>query len=66
MKENRTFYISVEGINCEKMYFNHLAKLINNSNRNKYNLSVDPKKTSPLKFAKRLFGAQKRENQQSQ
>lgn len=53
MKENRTFYISVEGINCEKMYFNHLAKLINNSNRNRYNLSVDPKKTSPLKFAKR-------------
>ena len=30
-KESRQFNISVEGINCEKMYFEHLAKLINNS-----------------------------------
>jgi len=25
-KESRHFNISVEGINCEKMYFEHLAK----------------------------------------
>lgn len=37
-KESRQFNISVEGINCEKMYFEHLAKLINESGNN--NLSV--------------------------
>ena len=52
-KESRQFNISVEGINCEKMYFEHLAKLINRSDRNTYNLKVDPKKMSPLEYAKR-------------
>lgn len=51
-KESRQFNISVEGINCEKMYFEHLAKLINRSDRNTYNLKVDPKKMSPLEYAK--------------
>ena len=32
-KESRQFIISVEGINCEKMYFEHLARLINNSSK---------------------------------
>ena len=41
-KESRQFNISVEGINCEKLYFEHLAKLINNSDRSTYNLKVDP------------------------
>ncbi len=26
-KESRQFNISVEGINCEKLYFEHLAKM---------------------------------------
>ena len=52
-KEARQFNISVEGINCEKMYFEHLAKLINSSDRNTYNLKVDPRKMSPLEYAKR-------------
>lgn len=52
-KESRRFNISVEGINCEKMYFEHLAKLINNSGRNTYNLKVDPRKMSPMEYAKR-------------
>ena len=52
-KESRQFNISVEGINCEKMYFEHLAKIINSSERNTYNLKVDPKKMSPLEYAKR-------------
>ena len=52
-KESRLFNISVEGINCEKMYFEHLAKLINSSGRSTYNLKVDPKKMSPLEYAKR-------------
>ena len=52
-KESRQFNISVEGINCEKMYFEHLAKLINSSDRNTYNLKVDPRKMSPLEYAKR-------------
>ena len=30
-KESRQFHISVEGINCEKLHFEHLAKLINES-----------------------------------
>lgn len=30
MKESRTFYLSVEGENCEVLYFEHLQKLINN------------------------------------
>lgn len=52
-KESRQFNISVEGINCEKMYFEHLAKLINRCDRSTYNLKVDPKKMSPLEYAKR-------------
>ena len=52
-KESRQFNISVEGINCERMYFEHLARLVNSSNRKTYNLKVDPKKVSPLEYAKR-------------
>lgn len=52
-KESRQFNISVEGINCEKMYFEHLAKLINSSDRSTYNLKVAPKKMSPIEYAKR-------------
>ncbi len=52
-KESRQFNISVEGINCEKMYFEHLAKLINTSGLNTYNLKIDPKKMSPYEYAKR-------------
>jgi hypothetical protein len=49
-KESRQFNISVEGINCEKLYFEHLAKLINNSDRSTYNLKVDPRKMSPMEY----------------
>ena len=52
-KESRQFNISVEGINCEKMYFEHLARLINNSNFNTYNLKISPRKMTPLEYAKR-------------
>ena len=52
-KESRQFHISVEGINCEKLHFEHLAKLINESGRNTYNLKVDPRKMSPMEYAKR-------------
>lgn len=48
-KESRTFYMSVEGINCETLYFMHLAKLINESGSNRYNLKVNPKVASPIK-----------------
>lgn len=27
-KESRQFYLSVEGINCEKLYFEHLKNLL--------------------------------------
>jgi len=52
-KESRTFYMSVEGINCERLYFLHLAKLINASD-SKYNLKVNPKVASPMAYAKRI------------
>ena len=51
-KESRQFNISVEGINCEKMYFEHLARLINSSDST-YNLKVDPRKMSPMQYARR-------------
>ena len=51
-KESRQFNISVEGINCEKMYFEHLAKLINSSDAT-YNLKVDPRKMTSMQYAKR-------------
>ena len=52
--ESRQFNISVEGINCEKLYFEHLARLINNSGRNKYNLKISPRAAAPLQYAKRV------------
>ena len=52
--ESRHFNISVEGINCERLYFIHLAKLINESGSNKYNLSVKPIVASPMEYAKRM------------
>ena len=52
-KESRQFNISVEGAVCEKLYFEHLAWLINNSSRNIYTMQVKPKKMSPLEYAKR-------------
>ena len=51
-KESRQFNISVEGINCEKMYFEHLAKLINSSDST-YDLKVAPRKMSPIQYARR-------------
>lgn len=55
-KESRTFHMSVEGLNCETLYFTHLAKLINESGINKYNLKVNPKVASPMAYAKRMSG----------
>lgn len=52
-RESVKFCMSVEGENCEKLYFEHLARIINNSGRNKYNLKIDPKKMEPDAFAKR-------------
>ena len=51
-KESRQFNISVEGLNCEKMYFEHLAKLINSSDST-YDLKVAPRKMSPIQYARR-------------
>ena len=51
--ESRQFHMSVEGANCERLYFEHLAKLINCSGQNKYNLKISPKAMSPLQYAKR-------------
>lgn len=53
-KESIVFYISVEGKNCETMYFEHLAKLINKSASSLYNLTVSPKKMLPSEYAKRI------------
>lgn len=51
-KEARQFFISVEGVNCERLYFKHLAKLINASD-SKYNMQCTCQKMSPISFAKR-------------
>lgn len=50
--ESRQFNMSVEGVNCETLYFKHLAKLINTSGRNKYNLKITPKAMTPIQYAK--------------
>ena len=52
-KESRQFFMSVEGINCEKMYFEHLSRVINESDKSKYNLKLNPKVTTPYEYAKR-------------
>ena len=52
-RESRQFNMSVEGSNCEKLYFEHLARLINHSGRNQYNLKISPITASPLQYAKR-------------
>lgn len=51
--ESRQFHMSVEGANCERLYFEHLAKLINGSSHHKYDLKISPKAMSPLQYAKR-------------
>ena len=53
MKQSRKFYISVEGVNCEKLYFEHLSNLINSSDTSKYKLAISPRVASPMDFAKR-------------
>lgn len=52
-KESRQFFMSVEGANCETLYFIHLAKLINSSERSTYKLKITPKVMKPYEFAKR-------------
>lgn len=53
-RESVKIYMSVEGDNCERLYFKHLAKLINNSGRNEYDLKIDVKKMGPYALAKRI------------
>ena len=53
MKESRRFWISVEGENCERLYFEHLAALINGCDACTYKASIKPLKASPYSFAKR-------------
>ena len=53
IRESRQFHMSVEGANCERLYFEHLAKIINRSGQQKYNLKLSPKAMSPLQYAKR-------------
>lgn len=52
IKESRQFHLSVEGINCETMYFEHLKQLINDSGAD-YNMKLNCKTMSPISFAKR-------------
>lgn len=54
MKQNKLYYFSVEGYN-EKWYFEHLQKLINNSDESKYNVQFDIKiDRSPLSRKKSI------------
>ena len=54
-KESRQINMSVEGKNCEALYFKHLAELINTSNKNKYNLALSVRRASPKDYAKRYY-----------
>ena len=51
-KENRQFQISVEGKNCETLYFEHLAKIVNLSGENGFNLVLHPRVRTPYSYAK--------------
>lgn len=52
-KQFRHLFMSVEGVNCETLYFKHVAKLITESDSAKYGLKLDPRVARPLDFAKR-------------
>ena len=53
-KESRKFFISVEGENCEKQYFEHLQKLINACPESKYNVNfVIKAQVTPRQMIKR-------------
>ena len=53
-KERRKFFISVEGESCEKQYFEHLQKLINDCPASKYNVNfVIKAKVTPRQMLKR-------------
>ena len=53
-KERRRFFISVEGKNCEKQYFEHLQKLINDCPESKYNVNfVIKAQVTPRQMLKR-------------
>lgn len=55
---NQTYSLTVEG-ECEKLYFNHLKKLINNEEKRIANCQYEPSisvKKNPLKQAKALNG----------
>lgn len=53
-RQSVKIYMSVEGDNCERLYFKHIAKIINSSGRNEYDLKIEPKKMGPYAFAKRF------------
>lgn len=53
-KETKSFCVSVEGEVCEKYYFEHLKKLINNSGENKYNIKFTIKRYTPTQMIKSL------------
>ena len=52
IKECLSYKISVEGENCEVLYFDHLQELINDYEPAKYKVSFDVKPKNPLSFAK--------------
>ena len=53
-KERRKFFISVEGESCEKQYFEHLQRLINDCPASKYNVNfVIKAKVTPRQMLKR-------------
>lgn len=53
-KQTKKFVISVEGDNSEKLYFQHLQKLINNYDHKIFNVNFMIKKCSPSSMVKRI------------
>ena len=52
LKQSLRYNISVEGEVCEKLYFEHLSRLINECDKATYKVSFDIKKKNPSSFYK--------------
>lgn len=52
IKECLQYNISVEGVNCELLYFEHLKELINECEKAKYKVNFFIRAKTPSSFAK--------------
>ena len=65
IKPCKSYKISVEGINCEVLYFEHLQELINEYDAAEYKVNFYVKKKNPLSFAKSRITAFSKKNKKN-